>query len=481
VKWSAHKIIWLVLLVSLVSLLIVPRLLVNYGMDGDAWRGARSALHLFETGVYHPSRSPGNPLFEYILAVVIPWGGHIGGNLFVFLGYLASVLVFALLTEGREHRLPIIALFALTPIILLNSVTTLDYLPGLALMLFAYLLIRRGRFILGGVILGLSLGFRLSNALFILPSLAYIILDKQGWRKGLTFLSLSLLSGLAFYIPVFAQKGFNMFIIPPSYEGLGSYLLRTGYNALMLFGPLPTVLTLVIVCLKGRKAVGLFIDNIRRRDPSFVLEVFTVLLFSLLFVLHSDDPAYLLPIIPFLYLLFSRWLSKRLLVFLSIIIVSFALFNLEVKGGESGRRSVTFQPDWGLVVKDYMNRNELELLRGGVGDFNLSDKAVILTGMGAILTFDNDSLQPASSDEIFGEQIDYHILESADIYKIKGRQVYLLYALPLEGVKLLQTRGYDLYLFSHFAPSVVMNVYKYNPYEVGIGMLEIFGDDAFYK
>src|SRR5947209_2814131 len=56
----------------------LPRLLLNYGTDEDAWRSANAAANLAATGVYNPSRLPGNPLFEYVLALVVPWASHIG-------------------------------------------------------------------------------------------------------------------------------------------------------------------------------------------------------------------------------------------------------------------------------------------------------------------------------------------------------------------------------------------------------------------
>jgi len=60
------------ILTAAILVATIPRLIINYGMDGDATRSALAAENLFRTGSYLPSRLPGNPLFEYMLSLIVP-------------------------------------------------------------------------------------------------------------------------------------------------------------------------------------------------------------------------------------------------------------------------------------------------------------------------------------------------------------------------------------------------------------------------
>jgi hypothetical protein len=325
-------------LIGAAGLLTLPSLLVGYGMDEDAWAGARAAVRLATTGVYHPSRLPGNPLFEYLLALLIPLGGHLASNLFVLASYGLLVAAFARLARDRREPVLLTALFALTPIVLVNASSTMDYLPGIALMLLAWLAAAKRRPAAAGLMMGLSIGFRLSNLLFLLPLELYLLLRREGVRRAAGTAMLSLGIGALCYLPIYHQVGMRMFEVPGSVYSPKMLLLRTVYNGLMLFGPIATAGLLVLLALDARKIVPSIRSQLNDRDPDLVLELTAVALFLGLFAIHSDEIAYLLFIVPFLYLLIARWFSRRHLQWLAALVLSYALFSIDFKGGESGRR-----------------------------------------------------------------------------------------------------------------------------------------------
>lgn len=133
------------------------------------------------------------------------------------------------------------------------------------------------------------------------------------------------------------------------------------------------------------------------------------------------------------------------------------------------------------MVKDYCDRHELESLRQGIGQFHLSEKAVIITGMGPILTYQNSWVTLAGKEQISPGLEEIAIGEESEVYRISGQDVYLVYSMPLSAVKLLQSEGYDIYIFSMFAPSIAINKYGYDPQEVGISTLSIFNEKTFYE
>ena len=139
------------------------------------------------------------------------------------------------------------------------------------------------------------------------------------------------------------------------------------------------------------------------------------------------------------------------------------------------------QLDWGILVGDYLDRNELELLRNGIGCFPGASKAVILTGMGPDLTYKNQFLVKASYTDI-SSQLDQNGIWGMDhITKIANKNVFLIYALSKDNCAFLQKDGWKIYIFSEHAPAIVYNAYKFDPFNIGIEKLEVLNPNAFYK
>ncbi|MGA3086886.1 MAG: hypothetical protein ABSE95_19210 [Thermodesulfobacteriota bacterium] len=468
----------LLLLFSLIILsLTLPRLILNYGFERDTVRGVLAADHFVKTGIYIPSRLPGNPLFEYVLAAIAPWGKHVATNTFVLLTYCLALWAFSCLAKKYNHALLLILLFAATPLILLYAVTTKDYISGLALILCAYIAVQKDYVALSFILTGLAAGMRLSNFLFLVPLALFLLMNRQKLLKIIALTMLGLCVGLVLYLPVLSRYGLQMFIIPPSHLNPKDYLFKTAYNLIMLFGPITSL-----------GIAGMFLLNIKnirqsvvQNMPSFILEASTVILFIVLFLRHSDQTAYLIPVIPFAYLIFAQIFSHKQLMLVVVLVISFAFFTVELKGGDSGHRKITPYLSWGILVKDYQNRKSLNDLRRAMTHYAWPDKTFILTGAGPIVTYNNPGLEPSSLKTIIPGSPLGHVWESVNVQKIKDKDVYFVYALSEDLAKALQKKGYTLYIFSEGAPGIVMNVYKYDPYRIGIQKLDVFCDKPFYR
>src|SRR3970282_758592 len=79
-----------------------PFLDYGHGSAPDAGRVALTAHRLLDTGDYFPSRLPGNPLHELVVALFIP-GGWIAPNLATALVSLAGVYLFARIRLARAR------------------------------------------------------------------------------------------------------------------------------------------------------------------------------------------------------------------------------------------------------------------------------------------------------------------------------------------------------------------------------------------
>ncbi|MFZ5868293.1 MAG: hypothetical protein ACOYXY_20585 [Thermodesulfobacteriota bacterium] len=468
-------------LAAIFVLMTLPRLVLNPGLDGDSFRGMMAAEYLAQEGVYHPSRLPGNPLFEYLLAIVAPAGGHILSNLVVLGFYFACIVAFSLIARERRDSLLLVGLFALTPLLLVNAATTMDYIPGLAMTLWSYVMAGKNRFVAAFVLAGLAIGFRLSNAVFLVPLGLFTIMAGKGIALVSLCSVLGVSLGLAFYLPIFTEFGLRMVQSPPhAFHGV-SYILFTGYKLLMVLGPVAAVGIAVLLVLARRDVASRTVQAFRDRDRSYILEISSVLVFFLVFLFHSDESEYLIPAIPFFYLLLGRWLDRRGLLVTAALVASFALISVELKGGESGRRHPTIRPAQGIVLKDYQERKELEALRRGVARFAETDRAVIIHGYGPVLGYKNPELVPAQYAEISPELDVSGISEWSQIHRLPGRQVFLVSGISRANAELLMRDGYWLFCFSESAPSHLMRSWGYDPYELGIARLEILNDKAFYK
>lgn len=471
-----------VLLLAVVVLgLTLPRLAINYGMDGDGIRGMMAAEHLVSTGSYEPSRLPGNPLFEYVLAGLSLVDGHVLTNSLSLLSLAFSVWAFFILTEDRKERPLLVVLFALTPIILVNAAVTMDYLPESAMILWSTVAAKRGQPIRAFLLLGLATGIRLSASVFVLPLAVFCLLRGMPLMRVLAGSVLGVVIGLAFYLPILSHHGLSTFGIPPhGYHG-PAYVTFTGYKLIMLFGPV-AMAGIVAILLTDLRGIFVGIKAVlRKRCPAFYLEWIAVVVFTAVFLRHSDESEYLIPAIPFIYLLLSRWLDRKRLVVLTVLVVSFAFVSVELRGGESGRRSITLRPAWGIVVRDFLDRRELEVLRQGIVRFDKSDKAVILTGFGPMLGHGNPGLERAAYREISPILDEKGISEEDLIVRIPHRDVFLVNGMSKSNVDVLLNEGYRVYYLSESAPSHAMHSWGYDPREAGLKRLDILNENAFYR
>src|SRR5438552_3382929 len=137
---SRGRLAWeLTALFIIVLLSRMPFLNAGYGLHPDAWRVARTARHLSQTGEYIFSRPPGFPLHELMCAAV--WkAGAIGlnGVSAVASAAAAVLLAFYAWRSGcRDYLLTALAL-AFTPAFFINSVSAKDFTLTLAFVLGSF-------------------------------------------------------------------------------------------------------------------------------------------------------------------------------------------------------------------------------------------------------------------------------------------------------------------------------------------------------
>lgn len=478
---------------------VLPRAVIDFGQSGDALDNARDAMLLARLGLLDAIPDmirwpPGIPLFILMLAGVVPWGGHVGANLLVFLTWAAAVVLFAAAVRGEAHRGPLTVLFAATPFLLLNAGVAQDFAPGLAAALAAYVALSKGRYTLAGILLGLGVGLRVTNVLLLGPALAYVWCAEGEWRTRLrAALPLALVApavGLSFYVPFIVESGLGTAYFTPL-PGHGGNPLRGGwmtavYNWLSVFG---LVATLGIVALaivrRGTIAAALRQDWTSRR-ASLVFAGLTILVYAALSLRFTMKAEYVMPAVPFVFVLLGRWFRRREIVAVTALVASYAVVAIDVKGGIPGHRQLALTPTAGVLVEDWQRRHDLRELRAGVEALRALDRAVVLTGMAGVLTGGNPRLEPSTLSEISDRLppaagISEHPNVGTIVHRLRGSSVFFVTSLSREHVEQVRRDGYPVYMFSEYAASAAVHVHHYDPYALRLDVLPIFGRDAFYR
>ena len=189
-------------LVLVTALATLPILWLGYGTDLDIAAVLRAGEQIRDGG-YEPSRSPGVPVFEAIVAVLDPIGGHLAINLATALALVAAVVGCARLVGAYGHANgELVALaFLACPITVIAGTSTTDFVWALAFFLWGALAHLRSRSVTAGLLLALSVGARSSTALLVA---AFLLAD--AWppdrrrRSGATALVVLPLS-LLLYVP----------------------------------------------------------------------------------------------------------------------------------------------------------------------------------------------------------------------------------------------------------------------------------------
>jgi hypothetical protein len=277
----------------------------GHGTDPDAWRVAMTARYLLDHGDFFPSRLPGNPLHELTMTLFIA-GGWVATNVATAVASLVGVWLFARIVNALEvpNRGLLVIGFAFTPLLIINSISTMDYMWTLTLLLGAYYAVIKDRPVLAGIILGLAVGFRL-QAVIVAAPLTYLL-----WRQGrradlLPFLLATGGAALLAFSPVlvvYGTKFFNYYDASVWYEDV---LRLLGKEALGVLGALGV---LAGAAISLHRFARLPRDVLTQ--PHVGVWLIVIVLYFASFSRLPHEIAYLIPVFPFAYLVLGRYFTR---------------------------------------------------------------------------------------------------------------------------------------------------------------------------
>jgi len=322
--FAGGKAVWILTLIFL--LVRLPWLWTGYGAETDAYRVALSGLHLWRSGEYLPSRLPGYPVHELLMAPLVKLGGPVATDAATALIALAGVLLLARLAREAAEPSPglVVIGMAFTPFLIVNSVETKDYMWALAGMLGSYLALVRNRPLLAGVLLGLAAGCRITSALFGLP-LLLLLVGRRPWRETAAFGLSGAITAFAVFLPVTLQYGTHFFAYADSRISPDIVIRSIGQYSLGALGAIATILALAGSWKSVRGLCGLALHDVHVRVWLLAIGVYL-----LAFLRLPIDIAYLVPVYPFGFLLLGRLLRRGLLAAVLVAIVVSGFIDLDL-------------------------------------------------------------------------------------------------------------------------------------------------------
>ena len=326
---------WVILLIA--GLLYLPLIFLGYGSDSDSYNVVRTGQYFVQTLDYLPSRLPGyfvHEVFVYFLNLI---GGSIACNL----GTLAMTLLMLGSFEdicsrlNVPHKQLLTLTFAIHPLVWVNAASTIDYLWALGFALCGIAFVLRHRYVSATILLGLAIGSRLSTVLLILLVFAFLWWKQEGDRKQLALCTFfTTLIAAMMYLPVldFLEWDFSRWLVlstgDPELWTFSLRLGRFGYKNLMFWG-LPAALWMVVMIIFGflhtHDPVKKWITGLNG------LSLLVILCYEILFYSAPIEIEYLLPILPFVLILFGLAFRSRpgflLIFFILILLTNFLWLN----------------------------------------------------------------------------------------------------------------------------------------------------------
>jgi hypothetical protein len=280
---------WLVAITAAVTL---PILWLGYGTDLDIGfvldAGAR--IRDFD---YVPSRNPGVPVVEAIVAVLDPVGGHVLLNLATAAALAATVVAVARLVTAWGHdNGDLVALaFLASPIVVISGTQTADFVWAVAFLSWGALLLVRRHPVAAGVLLALSLGSRSSTLLLVAALLVAVGWDRDERRRVATAAAVAVPLAVLLYVPVWLSydRHFDFLDATDGWVDLSNNLARFLLKNYAVVG---LALALLVVA-----ALPALVRSLRRwgDDPMVRFAVLALVATELLFLRMPWKPAHLVP------------------------------------------------------------------------------------------------------------------------------------------------------------------------------------------
>ena len=423
------------LLIILVLLSRIPLLFGGYGTDGDAWRIAKSALTLWNDGIYHVSRFPGFPIYEFLQTPIIVSGGAFASNSASIIVFIFSIVVFREIIRYWDVPNPDLLLisYAFLPILWKNSAVTMDYVWGLFGILASLYFLLNKNVLLAGIILGLAAGTRITHIIFFIPFI--FIFPKEERKQWVLFSTAAIATTIVCYVPVAISENILLvlrdflddIVAVPLIKRAGVICYRSVFSVGLL-----GMVSIVIVLLTNRRRIQSVLQT-----RSAVIALAIILTGFLIFIIHSDEREYLMPIFPFALVLIAFIADRKQYLVIMAALISYGFFSVDVIEHSVEHPRIGLNIQKGYLVKEYLGRREIEESRMRVANSAIPDSSFVMIGLGPVFWLDNPLVK---NDRAKEKEFRQDCSRS-----VKGNEIYFIYGLYKPQMEEVRRRGYRIY------------------------------------
>lgn len=314
------------LLVLGVLLSRIPFLADGYGLDGDSWSVAISAKLLHDIGIYEVSRLPGYPVQEWLTSLVIG-GGPFAVNMLSAIFSTIGIVFFVLSLRAMRFKRPYLAAiaFAAVPVFFIHSTTAIDYNFALAFILGALFFVLKDRLIIAGIFLGFAIGCRITSGAMLLP-FAIMILQGDGLLSNVIRIARisipALLVGLVLFYPVYSEYGWGFFTFyEVPYPSIIKVLYKFSIEVWGVIGLLGLIVATGLLFLPNRITKRQYLFPRSVNEKYVIAWLVAIDLYIIAFLKLPMESGYLLPIVPFVILIFGKYLYDKAFEFLCYTLI----------------------------------------------------------------------------------------------------------------------------------------------------------------
>ena len=367
----------------IISLLLFVPIFIksNVGSDWDSYALIGTFLNYENLNLYIPSRPPGFPIYELLVGIIFKFSNNSnfinpeqGLIIFQFCVVIAlNFLIYSFFKNSSRKNFLIYLLIVASPIYLISGLSVIDYFLG---SIFGFLGVHQilnnydSKFIVinTSLFLGISIGIRLSNIIFLVVIFFFIIFYKNNKSTAFFIGSLTVLIASLIYLPFynnlysfFIEKGIYsspldmtcMLNLTNTDHGLFGRLGRFFLKQINFFGTLGFLTFLFL--LKDFKL---------KTDSQNFIFIGIFLLFQLSFLRLPTEEGHLLPaFIAFLLILNNQKTINSIVLIITIgLVFSSNFINIKFYDVDTieSASEIVFNVDFenGLYLKDYDLRNE---------------------------------------------------------------------------------------------------------------------------
>lgn len=332
----------------------IPFLSAGYGVEEDSWGIALAAFHTNISGIYEPSRFPGHPVQELIYSALWGYGPVLFNGLCAFFSALA-VVFFALILKHLQFKYFFIAslAFAFIPVFYISSTYTIDFVWSEAFVLMSIYYLLKDKLIVCGIFLGLALGCRITTGAMLFPFML-IIWQQQNFKQNFINLlkiavPMTTIVILAF-LPLFKQFGFSFFMYYDQfpYPPITKVLYKMIPGVFGFVGAIAIGISFLMIFKNRNKKLSGELFNYNLDKKLITASFIVIILYSISYFRLPQKSGYMIPILPFVILLFGNYLSSKQfkLVCIAFIISPFIFsINLtdKLRGAAYTKFAITFK------------------------------------------------------------------------------------------------------------------------------------------